>query len=36
MLQQNRTRMDFAERLRQIIKRYNAGGSANENYFDER
>ncbi len=35
MLQQNRTRMDFAERLRQIIERYNAGGSSNENYFEE-
>jgi type I restriction enzyme R subunit len=35
-LQQNRRRADFAERLRQIIGRYNAGGSANENYFEER
>lgn len=35
MLQQNRSRKDFAERLRLIIERYNAGGSSNENYFEE-
>lgn len=27
--------MDFAERLRRIIELYNAGGSSNENYFEE-
>lgn len=35
MLQQNRTRTDFAQRLQKIIDTYNAGGSSNENYFDD-
>ena len=35
MLQQNATRADFAQRLQEIIDRYNAGGMNNENYFDE-
>lgn len=35
MLQQNTTRLDFAQRLQQIIDTYNAGGSSNENYFKE-
>lgn len=35
MLQQNVTRTDFAQRLQQIIDTYNAGGTTNENYFDE-
>jgi len=35
MLEQNSTRVDFAQRLQQIIEEYNAGGSSNENYFDE-
>lgn len=35
MLRVNRTRRDFAQRLQEIINRYNAGGSATENYFDE-
>jgi type I restriction enzyme, R subunit len=35
MLQQNGTRTDFAQRLQQIIDTYNAGGSSNENYFEE-
>jgi type I restriction enzyme R subunit len=35
MLRVNRTRRDFAQRLQDIINRYNAGGSATENYFDE-
>lgn len=35
MLEQNLTRIDFAQRLQQIIDTYNAGGSSNENYFDE-
>lgn len=34
MLQQNRTRSDFAQRLQQIIDTYNSGGSTTENYFD--
>lgn len=35
MLQQNITRVDFAQRLQQIIDQYNAGGSATENYFED-
>ena len=35
MLQQNRTRSDFAQRLQQIIDNYNAGGSSTENYFED-
>jgi type I restriction enzyme R subunit len=35
MLRQNTTRRDFAQRLQEIINRYNAGGSATQNYFDE-
>ncbi|MBU5611620.1 type I restriction endonuclease subunit R [Geomonas azotofigens] len=35
MLQQNATRTDFAQRLQQIIDTYNAGGTSNENYFEE-
>lgn len=35
MLQQNRTRSDFAQRLQQIIDTYNSGGSSTENYFDD-
>lgn len=35
MLQQNRTRTNFAERFQKIIDTYNAGGSSNENYYDE-
>lgn len=35
MIQQNSTRKDFAQKLQEIIDNYNAGGSTNENYFDE-
>jgi type I restriction enzyme R subunit len=35
MLKVNSTRKDFAQRLQEIINRYNAGGASNENYFDE-
>lgn len=35
MLRQNTTRIDFAGRLQQIIDIYNAGGSSNENYYEE-
>jgi type I restriction enzyme, R subunit len=35
MLKQNRTRAEFAQRLQEIIDQYNAGGTSNENYFDE-
>jgi type I restriction enzyme, R subunit len=33
MLQANRTRTDFAEKLQEIINKYNAGGVATEDYF---
>lgn len=35
MLRVNGARKDFAQRLQEIINRYNAGGSATENTFDE-
>ena len=35
MIQQNSTRIDFAQKLQEIIDTYNAGGSSTENYFDE-
>lgn len=35
MLEQNVTRADFAERLQNIIDRYNSGGSSTENYFED-
>lgn len=35
MLQQNRSRRDFAERLQEIIDRYNAGSSSSDRYYDE-
>ncbi len=35
MLRENKTRTDFAERFRQIVDRYNAGGTTTENYYDE-
>jgi type I restriction enzyme, R subunit len=35
MLQQNCTRKDFAQKLQEIIDTYNAGGTTNENYYDE-
>ena len=35
MLRRNVTRLDFAQRLQNIIDRYNAGSSPNDNYFDE-
>lgn len=35
MIGRNSTRADFAQRLQEIIDRYNAGGSSTENYFDE-
>lgn len=35
MLQANGTRTDFAERLQRIIDHYNAGGTSNEQYFEE-
>jgi type I restriction enzyme R subunit len=35
MLAMNKTRSDFAQRLQEIIDRYNAGGSATEDYHEE-
>lgn len=35
MLKENSTRTNFAEKLQEIINRYNAGGMTTENYFDE-
>ncbi len=35
MMEQNHTRVDFAQRFQQIIDQYNAGGSSTENYFED-
>lgn len=35
MLRENSTRTDFAQKLAEIIERYNSGGAATENYFNE-
>lgn len=35
MIDQNYTRVDFAQRLQEIIDRYNAGSSSQENYIEE-
>lgn len=35
MIKDNSTRTDFALRFQEIIDRYNAGGTSNENYYDE-
>jgi len=35
MINQNYTRVDFAQKLQEIIDRYNAGSSSQENYLDE-
>jgi len=35
MLQQNRSRRDFAERLQELIDRYNAGSTSSDRYYDE-
>jgi len=35
MIERNSTRTDFAQKLQEIIDRYNSGGSSTENYFDE-
>ena len=35
MMEKNVTRKSFAQRLQEIIDRYNAGNSTNERYFDE-
>jgi len=35
MMEQNHTRVDFAQKLQEIIDTYNAGGSSTENYFED-
>lgn len=35
MMDRNVTRRSFAEKLQEIIDRYNSGNSTNENYFDD-
>lgn len=35
MMEQNHNRVDFAQRLQEIIDEYNAGGSSTENYFED-
>lgn len=35
MLEENSTRIDFAQKFQAIIDKYNSGGSSTENYFDE-
>ncbi|RYF86213.1 MAG: type I restriction endonuclease subunit R, partial [Chitinophagaceae bacterium] len=35
MLQANSTRVDFAEKLQEIIDRYNSGTAATEDYFED-
>lgn len=35
MLNRNCTRQNFSQRFRNIIDRYNAGGSENEDYYEQ-
>jgi len=35
MLEVNHSRIDFAQRLQEIIDRYNSGGSSTESYFED-
>ncbi|MDD5460545.1 MAG: HsdR family type I site-specific deoxyribonuclease [Methylococcales bacterium] len=35
MMEQNHTRVDFAQKLQAIIDQYNAGASSTENYFED-
>ena len=35
MIEKNKTRIDFAQKLQEIIDNYNSGGSSNENYYDD-
>jgi len=35
MMERNVTRTSFAQKLQEIIDRYNSGNSSNENYFDD-
>jgi len=35
MMEQNHTRIDFAQKLQEIIEQYNSGASSTENYFED-
>jgi type I restriction enzyme R subunit len=35
MMEQNHTRVDFAQKLQEIVDAYNAGSSSTENYFED-
>lgn len=35
MIRKNRTRLSFSQRYRNIVDRYNAGGSENEDYYEK-
>lgn len=35
MMEQNHTRVDFAQKLQEIIDKYNSGGSSTENYMED-
>lgn len=35
LMEENKTRISFAERYQRIIDKYNAGNSTNENFFEE-
>jgi len=35
MIEKNKMRIDFAQKLQEIIDNYNSGGSSNENYYEE-
>jgi len=35
MMQTNATRIDFAQRLQEIVDNYNSGGSSTENYYED-
>lgn len=35
LLEENKTRINFSERYKSIIDRYNAGNTTNENYYEE-
>lgn len=35
MLERNHTRIDFAQKMQEIVDKYNSGGASTENYFEE-
>ena len=35
MMQTNATRIDFAQRLQELVDNYNSGGSSTENYYED-